>query len=223
MKRTLTGVIVLGLLSLSAGAEEAKGKAGKPAASAMEKDPLARILLANQLAEWGGNAKDPLAYLVAAKLQKSVMVKADPEAKDSDRSQYEYYLAKAKELAGEDAPLQAMIKKVESVRSRGTVNPVGLQRGALRMQESKGFKLAFKGSEEAAVLLMVDSKEGETLSGQALDLDLYVEDETGNRICTEEKAGVRQMCRWTPRETGKFNVKVVNRSSMEVPFLINFR
>ena len=42
------------------------------------------------------------------------------------------------------------------------------------------------------------------------DLDLFVEDETGNRICASDGAGDDEMCRWTPRRTGNFRIRVRN-------------
>ena len=61
----------------------------------------------------------------------------------------------------------------------------------------------FVGGFKAAVVLVGD---GDT------DLDLYVYDENGKLITYSEGPSDREAVSWTPRWTGKFTIKVVNRS-----------
>lgn len=42
------------------------------------------------------------------------------------------------------------------------------------------------------------------------DLDLEVRDERGNQICMADGLSDRESCRWTPRWTGEFEVRVIN-------------
>ena len=63
--------------------------------------------------------------------------------------------------------------------------------------------VTFVGGFKAAVLIKGD---GDT------DLDLYVYDELGNLIASSAGPRDRAAVSWTPRWTGKFTIKVVNRS-----------
>jgi hypothetical protein len=63
--------------------------------------------------------------------------------------------------------------------------------------------VTFVGGFKAAVLIKGD---GDT------DLDLYVYDQNGNLIAFSEGPTDREAVTFTPRWTGKFKIKVVNRS-----------
>ena len=63
--------------------------------------------------------------------------------------------------------------------------------------------ITFAGGFKAAVAI---SGDGDT------DLDLYVYDENRNLIASSAGPRDRESVSWTPRWTGKFTIKVVNRS-----------
>ena len=67
------------------------------------------------------------------------------------------------------------------------------------------YVVTFKGHEPAVVVLRGD---GDT------HLDLYVFDENGNQIAADEDGDAISAVRWTPKWTGKFTIKVVNRGSV---------
>jgi len=67
------------------------------------------------------------------------------------------------------------------------------------------YKAYFYANETAMVGVIGD---GDT------DLDLYVFDERGNLIVSDDDYSDRCMVTWTPRWTGQFTIKVVNRGSV---------
>src|SRR2546421_7292389 len=67
------------------------------------------------------------------------------------------------------------------------------------------YTVTFIGGQRAEVAIVGD---GDT------DLDLYVYDENGNLIASSDGPSDREAVSWTPRWTGKFKIKVVNRSRL---------
>lgn len=64
------------------------------------------------------------------------------------------------------------------------------------------FEMTFEGSESALIIV---SGDGDT------DLDLYVYDEFGNEVASDNDWTDQCLVSWTPIWTGKFTIKVVNR------------
>src|SRR5437763_741463 len=65
------------------------------------------------------------------------------------------------------------------------------------------FTVTFRGGEEAQVALKGD--------GNA-DLDLYIYDEYGNLVASDDDDTATCYVSWTPRWTARFTIKVVNQS-----------
>lgn len=72
-------------------------------------------------------------------------------------------------------------------------------------RSSKYYVETFRGGEVARVAVVGD---GDT------DLDLYIYDENGNLIDYDDSLSGNCICEWTPKWTGKFTIKVVNRGSV---------
>jgi hypothetical protein len=53
-------------------------------------------------------------------------------------------------------------------------------------------------------------------------LDLFVYDESGNRICSSTSNGDDEYCRFTPKWTGKFRVKVQNNGKIDNRYTLLF-
>jgi len=75
----------------------------------------------------------------------------------------------------------------------------------------RDFTVSFIGGREARVALKGD---GDT------DLDLYVYDENGNLIASDEDNTDLCVARWQPRWTGAFRIRVVNRGAVYSVFSI---
>ena len=67
------------------------------------------------------------------------------------------------------------------------------------------YEIAFVGGEKAEVICDGD---GDT------DLDLYIYDENGNLIVKDDDNTDYCICTWTPKWTGKFTIRVVNRGGV---------
>ena len=67
------------------------------------------------------------------------------------------------------------------------------------------YEIVFRGGEQARVVVDGD---GDT------DLDLYIYDENGNLITKDDDNTDYCICTWTPKWTGKFTIKVVNRGGV---------
>ena len=219
------GVLPL-LLSVALSAQAADPVpvlSGAKRATALEKDPIALTVLADQIATLGESSNDPLAFILAAKIQKGLRIKEAEGAGANDSSRYTLFLERAKELAGDRSDYQAIIRSVEETSMRGTISGVSQHRGSLGAGASTSIKLSFIGGEDAGVALMVDASHLDASHRSEIDLDLYVRDQEGRAICALEGPGVPELCAWTPSTTGKFTAQVVNRGKGEVPFVLNFR
>jgi hypothetical protein len=67
------------------------------------------------------------------------------------------------------------------------------------------YEVAFRGGEQARVVVDGD---GDT------DLDLYIYDENGNLITKDDDNTDYCICTWTPKWTGKFTIRIVNRGNV---------
>lgn len=190
------------------GTNTATGKQGtpSPAAQAVE---TART--AYSLARYGDSNKDALALITAARMLKEVGAsdggakRTSPEgakASGGNPMTVEAILARAKTHAAGRADLLALAADVETGGTRGRIGGPGSTRTVVNSRATDVFTIAFRGGETAAVAI---SGDGDS------DLDLYVRDENGNLICYSESNGDDEWCRWTPRWSGNFVIRVVNR------------
>lgn len=85
------------------------------------------------------------------------------------------------------------------------------------------FSLSFKGGEDAAAALMLDLAQASEGERAEIDLDLYVSDANGRRVCAVEGPGVPELCSWTPETTGKFIIELKNPGRIDAPYVLNFR
>ena len=71
----------------------------------------------------------------------------------------------------------------------------------VRAGATDSYTFRFRGGDPAAVFVWGD---GNT------DLDLYVYDQNGNRICSDTNDSDTMLCRWTPSSTGAFTIRIKN-------------
>ena len=71
----------------------------------------------------------------------------------------------------------------------------------------------FAGGREATVVV---SGDGDT------DLDLYVYDENGNLVASDTDGSYQCAVSWTPRWTGRFTIRIVNRGRVYNRYKIGF-
>jgi hypothetical protein len=87
----------------------------------------------------------------------------------------------------------------------GSLGGAKVQLTTLPADHTDTWTVTFVGGVQAAVAIAGDG---------GTDLDLYVYDENDNFITKSDGPGDRESCSWTPRWTGKFKIKVVNRSRL---------
>lgn len=87
--------------------------------------------------------------------------------------------------------------------------------GARRLDSSLGYvKTAIRdhGTDDFYIVFPRGRIARVEISGDgSSDLDLYVYDENGNQVCTDDDTTDDMSCSWTPAWTGKFTVRVRNR------------
>jgi hypothetical protein len=189
-------------------ADAAKATATSPAVQAVE-----TVRTAEALGKYGDAKKDPMALIQAAKMKKEAGEQAltltrkgkgeagKKEAKGADYS-VDGMLARAKTLAAGRADLVALADDVAKSGARGAVGGPKSGRTVVKGGFTDQFVMKFEGGEPAAVQI---SGDGDST------LDLYVYDENGNRVCAAVGRGDDAICRWNPKWTGPFTVRVVNR------------
>jgi hypothetical protein len=189
-------------------ADPAKAQAVSSGTQAVE-----AVRTADALARYGDMKKDPLALITAAKIKKEAggqaatferVSKNKPgEAKGkSDGGTPEAMLERAKALAAGRADLVALADDVAKSGSRGALGGPKSTRTVVRGGETDQFRIKFEGGEPAAIGI---SGDGDSR------LDLFVYDENGNEVCRRVGPGDDAICRFQPRWTGPFIVRVVNR------------
>lgn len=199
--------------------EKQQSKSGTPnvtkkiTGSSERADSVALLAAAEQLAQYGEEKKDSLALIAAARIKKDLgEVLADrpsqsqggqgPDTKaaKSDTSAAAL-LERAKTFASGRADILALVDEVAKSSTRGAEG--GRQRASqvVRGNATLFYNIVFRAGEPAAVAL---SGDGDT------DLDLFVIDEFGNVICRAIGTSDDEICRWTPRFTGRFRIEVRN-------------
>jgi hypothetical protein len=190
-----------------------RGKRG----SSPRTEAVAQAALADQVARHADRTRDVLAMLAAARMlaqtgPRSVKldVKTEGKAKPDDGkagapsardTPLTGVLARARQYAGGRHDLNILVD--ELAKSAAKVRDDGPSRFAHRIGENATdvYTVSFRASEPAMVAIT-----GEGVS----DLDLSIEDDAGNRICSSDGAGDDELCRWTPRWSGNFRIKVRN-------------
>lgn len=179
-------------------------------------EAVAQAALADQVARHADRTRDVLAMLAAARMfaqvgprSVKVDVKTEGKAKAQDKagasgsrdSTLTGMLARARQYAGGRHDLNVLVD--ELAKSATKVRDDGPARFAHRIGENATdvYSVSYRANEPAMVAIT-----GEGVS----DLDLSVEDEAGNRICSSDGAGDDELCRWTPRWTATFRIRVRN-------------
>ena len=113
-------------------------------------------------------------------------------------------LADAKTMAGSDGVLLALIDDVDR-DVRGASGGTKYANSRVEAHDYDIYNVTFRSGETAIVTVIGD---GDT------DLDLYVYDSNGNLIDSDNDYTDNCVCTWTPRWTGNFRIKIVNRGNV---------
>lgn len=171
--------------------------------------------LADRLARYGDANRDAIAMIAAARMLASVgpeNVKHDKQTEGGAKGgpaqagrardvSVSGLLARAKEYAGGRPDLLALADEAAKSGVRGASGGPKRALTEVNARTTDVFRITFRGGQPAIIAI---SGDGDT------DLDLTVEDENGNRVCVADGPGDDEVCRWTPRWTGPFRVRVRN-------------
>ena len=113
-------------------------------------------------------------------------------------------LTDAKTMAGSDGVLLALIDDVDR-DVRGASGGPKYANSRVEAHDYDIYNVTFRSGETAIVTVIGD---GDT------DLDLYVYDSNGNLIDSDNDYTDNCVCTWTPRWTGNFRIKIVNRGNV---------
>lgn len=115
-------------------------------------------------------------------------------------------LADAAQLAEGDTNLLALIDGLKNAEpTRGATRNYDVHTDTVRAGGTDVYKISFRGGEQAIVVV---SGDGDT------DLDLYVYDSNGNCVASDYDYTDDCVASWTPRWTGEFTIKIMNRGNV---------
>ncbi len=120
-------------------------------------------------------------------------------------------LARARALAQGRADLLALIEDAAVERARGIEDGPKTSNGMAGARATVMYRERFKASERATVMI---SGDGDS------NLDLYVYDERGARVCAAERLDDVEVCRWQPQGAGQYTIHVVNRGAVENSYVM---
>ena len=217
MRKTIswTVAMMLAATSLGAAANEPKGSnvADKAGAESESSAAVRQLYLADEVADYGHEARNPMALIVAAEMITQASARDVEQAKTTggkgtagDKAakparDVASLLGEARALSGQNAALLAAIDRVAASESKGRSNGPGQVSERVLAGDTDSYTLRFDGEEQAAVVVVGD---GDT------DLDLFVYDENGNLVCEDADTTDTMLCEWTPRWTGNFTIRIKN-------------
>lgn len=221
MKKILLLVCLVGM-SMTAFAQEEKPETSKPASPQMS-----ALMTASSLAKYGYANSSPTALIEAARIFVSIQVQDSNVEKTTEQKEVvtqketkvsfdpAKLLADAREYAGKDKTILALVKSVEGElsegTSRGAVGGPCYTKDRVLAKEYTDYAVKFWANELAEVCL---SGDGDT------DLDLYVYDSNGNLIGSDTDYTDDCVVRWVPAWTGTFVIRVVNRGMVYNNFVL---
>lgn len=185
-----------------------------------EQNEVVRLLdTSARLVEYGRKNKEPTALILAAQMRQKVALtevdrKPQSEGGAADTAQkgaapeqtVDSILDEARKMAAGDKVIAQMADDVKASASKGRVGGPGVNKSSIRAGAIDWYRgVQFAGGRYAEVAAVGD---GDT------DLDLYVYDGNGNLICSDTDLSDRTYCGWTPRWTGPFTIKIVNRGGV---------
>lgn len=217
MKKLLIAAAMLaisftGISAQDAAPEQKAEKTPIPADASM-------LQVAGRLVKYGYDKGEALPLIQAVEIFQSVGgnqysgtkesegTAATDDTKEASKVSYDInqLIADATELADGNANLLALIDGLKNSQSRGATSNYDVHTDIVKAHDTDIYKIRFRGGEEAIVVV---SGDGDT------DLDLYVYDANGNLVDSDTDYTDDCVAVWTPRWTGTFTIKIVNRGNV---------
>ncbi len=121
---------------------------------------------------------------------------------------FEEIIASARSMAQGQPTVLALVDEISRLppptATRGRVGGPAYSRDYVMARREDWYRMTFRARQRAAVSLR-----GYT----GADLDLYIYDQNRNLICADTNSTGRGYCRWVPRWTGPFFVRIKNWSN----------
>jgi hypothetical protein len=171
-------------------------------------DALALIVAARMKLRYGGREVDrqPLRPSGRAMAVTVALPRPAPHPRSATA-----LLARARTLAAGRADLLALIDDAAQERARGNDDGPSQHTRVSVGHTTDTYRLRFRVGEPATVLISGDG---------GTNLDLYVFDGRGARVCAAEKLDDVEVCRWQPAANGDFTVQIVNRGRAENAYVM---
>lgn len=231
MKLKLLGLSALLILCLASTAY-ANNKKGQNASE--DKVPateaataVSNNALAARLAHFARETKSPMAMAAAAEILAAFPLKDEAKAKTDARG------TAAPSVSSKNAPdAQALFAEAVTMakdkqnsaladiigkqakasgKTKGRVSGAARHIDVVKKGTKDSYMLRFKGGEMAIAAASSMNDE---------DIDMHVYDENGNLVASDiENDGV-PVCIWNPRWTGEFKIRITNRASHDVTYIL---
>ena len=169
------------------------------------------LATAHALIRHGDHHQDPHALITAARIIQQIgtsptrAVLAEgvrgPAKEAANGRTVDALLQRAKTMSGQRADIVAAADDVARSSQRGRVGGPGRVESVVPAEGTHTYRIAFRGGESALVLV---SGDGDS------DLDLFVYDENGRLVCSDEDETDDMVCGWTPRRDATFRVVIKN-------------
>ena len=184
--------------------------------------PVSLLLMAERLARYGEKMQDPLALIVAARIKQDTgerPAKREFQTRDGQGAatvagrpdgSVQGLIARARTMAKGRADIIAFANEVEKSRPRGRVEGPHVATSVIRGGATNMAPLQFEGGGLAVVGISGDG---------ATDLDLFVLDEDGKRVCAAEGDSDDEICRFTPRATATYRIEIRNLGKIANQYL----
>lgn len=219
IKKTL---VAAALMTMAVGSAVAankginQGKASDGAAS--RKGEAATLSM--QLARYADKNKDATAMIVAARMAQEAGIrdtKLDKKGAEGTKVGVDYspkaMLERAKQYGNGRADIVAMADDVAQAGARGRMEGPFRGNTVVKGGQTDVIAVTLVGGEQALIAI---SGDGDS------DLDLYVMDENGNQVCRSVSNGDDEYCRFTPKWSGKFNVRIKNNGKVDNKYQLMF-
>ncbi len=121
-------------------------------------------------------------------------------------------LASARDLAGDDVALLAVIDDIAARGTRGVVSGPVYSRASIRTGGTNRYPgLDFRGGEFAQVYLE---------AREPVNLVLRIYDSAGRTVCADTSVSHIAHCYWVPSDTDRFTLVVENRGGMSTAYAL---
>lgn len=187
-------------------------------AQARDLTPVDRAQLSAQMHAAALAERDPVMMAAAASLRRRIdLQEIARDGLDADMDapppkDWTEMLDRAREMAGDDIALLAVIDDIAAQGTRGVISGPVYSRASIRSGGTNRYPgLDFEGGEFAQVYLEARA---------TVNLVLRVLDSAGRTVCADTSVSHIAHCFWVPSDTDSFTLVVENRGGMSTAYAL---